>query len=91
MRLKNPPIEMKDPINDLSIVITSAGIYETRDGRLVRVNKVLAEKGQDVTAFIARGTILSAEGRRPYYDLWHLSGRISIFTEDSLDIVKRIC
>jgi hypothetical protein len=72
-------------MDNLPIIITKPGKYITRNGKTVTIHDIDG-KG----TFAARGSIWKHSdkiGINPRFNIWHVSGRISVFEEKPLDIV----
>ncbi len=78
-------------LNDLPVVITGPGWYLLRNGRAAHIDQVAPVTNPGVTAFRAKGDLVSRlmKSGRPQlqYMIWHVSGRIGVLGESPRDII----
>lgn len=80
----------KTLLNQLPIVVSHKGEYITRDGRKVLINEVKPQGDLGTTSFNCKGNLITVSdtGReRREYNIWHESGRSSVYSELGCDIV----
>lgn len=79
-------------LNNLPIIITSPGIYITRNGARVMVHNVNPAPSPDVTAFTAQGSVECMFRGKPRFKgcyIWHVSGRAYPLKESGRDIIGK--
>jgi len=82
-------------LNNLPTIIDSVGTYVTRGGNTVYIDKITQGHAPDTTAFAAKGTLCYTKRGNVRvtrkYGIWHVSGRVSIFSDNHFDIVAKLC
>lgn len=80
-------------LNDLPTIIDAPGQYVTRSGKSVRIHEVKDNPTHNTTAFAAKGTIRYKKPNNvrytQEYNIWHVSGRVSVFDIHDNDIVGK--
>ena len=79
-------------LNNLPTIVTSPGIYITRNGARVMVHNVKPAPSPDVTAFTVQGSVehmFRGKPRFKRYHIWHISGRAYPLKESGRDIVAK--
>lgn len=87
-------------LNKLPVVIRGPGLYRMRNGGYAHIHQVrpfVDPEGKkdrlEVTAFEAKGArykFFRGKLRQRGYDIWHVSGRVSVFKEHNMDIVEKL-
>jgi len=80
-------------LNDLPTIIDQAGTYLTRSGDTVRIHEIKENSNPETTSFDAKGTVrYLKEGNVRYtneFNIWHVSGRSSVFDVNDHDIISK--
>jgi len=80
-------------LNELPVIVDAPGYYRTRAGMLVHVSEIVPPPvNPECTAFCAKGNYIKEVrgGKRlGAYEIWHVSGRLSVFKEMGGDIVRK--
>lgn len=79
-------------LNNLPVIVTSPGIYVTRNGARVMVHNIKPAPSPDVTAFTVQGSIERMFRGKPRfrgYEIWHVSSRAYPLKESGRDIVAK--
>jgi hypothetical protein len=80
-------------LNDLPTIIDDAGTYQTRGGKTVYIHEVKQNSNPKTTSFDGKGTISYIKPgnvrHTQEYNIWHVSGRISVFDPCDNDIVSK--
>jgi len=80
-------------LNELPTIIDEAGTYLTRSGDTVRIHEVKDNIYPKTTTFDAKGTVrYLKEGNVRHtneFNIWHVSGRWSVFYISEYDIVSK--
>ena len=80
------------PLNQLPVIVCSVGIYKTRKGDVVMVHEVKDNGDGTDTRFSVKGTLrrLVNVRHRNTFNIWHVSGRLSVWHESPDDIICKI-
>jgi hypothetical protein len=80
-------------LNELPTIINEAGTYLNRSGNTVRIHEVKENSNPETTSFDAKGTVrYLKEGNVRYtneFNIWHVSGRSSVFDISEHDILSK--
>jgi len=76
-------------LNNLPTIVTKAGKYKMRNGKIAIVRKVKENHDTGTTSFDVCGTYFTGNIRkRAHYMIWHVSGRCYSFKESGLDLLE---
>lgn len=80
-------------LNDLPVIIDGPGDYKLRNGGRASIVRVVENQNSNTTSFDAKGStwrMFRGKLRPRGNDIWHVSGRKFLLTEDPEDIVEKL-
>ena len=76
-------------LNNLPTIVTKAGKYKMRNGKIAIIHKVKENRDIGTTSFDVWGAYFTGNIRkRAHYMIWHVSGRCFIHKESGLDLLE---
>jgi hypothetical protein len=80
-------------LNSLPTIVDAPGFYTARNGKRILVHEIKPLTGNpDHTEFAVKGSKFKTTfsgSMVPVYEIWHVSGRVSVFTESPIDIISK--